>query len=146
MAIRIPWDKYEAALMLDYCIKVENKVLSRDEAVSIVSQRLRRRAIVAGLEIDDVFRNENGISMQYSAMRNCYIGKKNGLTISKLFYEIVGMQRDDPDAFYQILQEESEIMETSTWQEFLQWIRENYPEQEKSTLSSLMLVNALGLV
>ncbi len=144
MAIRIPWDKYEAALLLDYCIKVENKVLSRDEAVSIVSQRLRRRAIVAGLEIDDVFRNENGISMQYSAMRNCYIGKKNGLTISKLFYEIVGMQRDDPDAFYQILQEESEIMETSTWQEFLQWIQENYPEQEKSTLSSLMLVNALG--
>ena len=55
MAIRIPWDKYEAALLLDYCIKVENKVLSRDEAVSIVSQRLRRRAIVAGLEIDDVF-------------------------------------------------------------------------------------------
>lgn len=144
MAIRIPWDKYEAALLLDYCIKVENKVLSRDEAVSIVSQRLRRRAIVAGHEIDDVFRNENGISMQYSAMRNCYLGKKNGLTISKLFYEIVAMQRDNPDAFYQILQEESEIMETSTWQEFLQWIRENYPEQEKTTLSSLMMVNALG--
>ena len=35
MAIRIPWDKYEAALLLDYCIKVENKVLSRDEAVSL---------------------------------------------------------------------------------------------------------------
>lgn len=144
MAIRIPWDKYEAALLLDYCIKVENKMLSRDEAISTVSQHLRRRAIVAGYEIDDVFRNENGISMQYSAMRNCYLGKKNGLTISKLFYEIVAMQRDNPDAFYQILQEESETMETSIWQEFLQWIQEKYPERIKTTLSSLMMVNALG--
>lgn len=55
MAIRIPWDKYEAALLFDYCIKVENKEISRMEAVSTVSQILRYRAVCNGYEIDDVF-------------------------------------------------------------------------------------------
>ena len=68
IAIRIPWDKYEAALLLDYCIKVENSEISRVEAVSTVSQMLRSRAIRKGYEIDDVFRNENGI--QYADFIN----------------------------------------------------------------------------
>ena len=68
MAIRILWDKYEAALLLFYCIKVENKELSKTEAVSTISQILRKRAIRNGLVIDDVFRNENGIGMQLSSI------------------------------------------------------------------------------
>ena len=76
MSIRIPWDKYEAALLLEYCIKIENKEISMAEAISVVSQLLRNRAIRNGLEIDDVFRNQNGIVMQMSSMRNCYLGKK----------------------------------------------------------------------
>lgn len=144
MAIRIPWDKYEAAILLDYCMKVENHELSRSEAISIVSQILRHRALHNGYVIDDVFRNENGIGMQLSAMRNCFLGKKRGLTISKLFYEVVELQRDNPEAFNQLLQEESKKMETSIWQEFLQWLKEQYKEREKETLNSLMLVNAMG--
>lgn len=144
MAVRIPWDKYEAALLLDYCIKVENGEVSRIEAISIVSQLLRQRAVSNGHEIDDVFRNQNGISMQLSAMKNCYLGKKNGLTISKLFYEIVTLQKNNPASFYKLLQEESDKMETSTWLEFLQWLRNKYPKREKETLYSLMMVNALG--
>lgn len=124
MAIRIPWDKYEAALLLVYCIKVENKELTRKEAVSTVSQILRQRAISAGRKIDDVFRNENGISMQLSAIRNCYLGKEYGLTSSKLFYETVELSKNNPDAFQQILQKESDEMENTIWQEFLQQERE----------------------
>lgn len=144
MANRISWDKYEAALLLDYCIKVENKEISRIEAISTVSQILRNRAIRNGLEIDDVFRNENGIGMQLSSMRNCYLGKKQGLTISKLFYDIVALQKDDQDAFQQILEEESKNMEKSTWQEFLLWLENEHPDKNKETQQALMLVNALG--
>lgn len=67
MAIRIPWDKYEAALLLEYCIKIENRELTRVEAISIVSQILRSRATRNGKKIDDIFRNENGIGMQLSS-------------------------------------------------------------------------------
>jgi len=144
MAIRIPWDKFEAALLLDYCIKVENGEITKVEAVSTVSQILRSRAICKGYEIDDVFRNENGISMQISSMRNCYLGKKQGLTISKLFREIVSVRENNPEAFYQILQEESENMGTSLWQEFLSWLKQECPKRERDTLSALMMVNALG--
>ncbi len=144
MAIRIPWDKFEAALLLDYCIKVENGEISKTEAVTTVSQILRSRAIRKGYEIDDVFRNENGISMQISSMRNCYLGKEQGLTISKLFYETVSLRNNNPEAFNQILQEESENMGTSLWQKFLSWLKQEYPKRERDTLSALMMVNALG--
>jgi hypothetical protein len=144
MAIRIPWDKYEAALLLDYCIKVENGEISKAEAVSTVSRVLRSRATRKGYEIDDVFRNENGISMQISSMRNCYLGKNQGLTISKLFFETVNLQKNDPEAFNQVLQEKSDNMETSLWQKFLLWLKQEFPKRERDTLSALMMVNALG--
>ena len=144
MNMRIPWDKYEAAILLDYCIKVENGDISRNEAIATVSQVLRQRAISAGHKINDVFRNENGISMQLSAMRNCYLGKKSGLTISKLFYEIVELQKNNPIAFYKLLKEEPGKTETSTWQQFLQWLRNKYPKDEKNILHSLMMVGAIG--
>lgn len=144
MAIRIPWDKYEAALLLDYCMKVEDKVLTRTEAISTVSQVLRNRAIHNGLAIDDVFRNENGIGMQLSSMRNCYLGKKQGLTISKLFYDIVALQKDDRAAFQQILEEESENMEISAWQKFLLWLGEKHSDKNKEIQKVLMLVSVLG--
>ena len=57
MAVRIPWDKYETAILIDACIKVQNNILSKEIAVSEVSADLRRLAISRGYEIDDVFRN-----------------------------------------------------------------------------------------
>lgn len=64
MAERILWDEYEAAILLDALIQVLNGTISRSDAVSAVSAELRRRARRKGLKIDDVFRNENGISWQ----------------------------------------------------------------------------------
>ena len=95
MAIRIPWDKYESAVLLDACLRVEQGVISRSSAITYVSNTLRKRAISNGLEIDDIFRNENGISMQFSAMANCLHHKSAGLTISKLFRETVELYESD---------------------------------------------------
>lgn len=71
MALRIPWDKQETALLIDTYLRVKNKELSRQEAVKEVSALLTQRAVLSGIEIDEKFRNENGISMQ---MRNDKIG------------------------------------------------------------------------
>ena len=62
MALRIPWDKQETALLIDAYLRLKNKELSQQEAVKEVSTLLRRRAILSGMEIDDVFRNTNGIT------------------------------------------------------------------------------------
>jgi len=145
MAIRVPWDKYEAAVLLDYILKVENGVFSRSEAVSIVSDKLRQRAIINGMEIDEYYRNENGISMQMSALRNCFLGIERGLTISTLFREIVALYKTDRPAFYSILQEELSQMNNTAWQEFLLWLKDTHPAHEKEIIASLTTINMLGL-
>lgn len=75
MAIRISWDKYEAAILLYACINVLNKEISRNDAVKMVSDKLRARALKNGIEIDDKFRNTNGIALQMSAMMSLLIEK-----------------------------------------------------------------------
>ena len=61
-ALRIPWDIEEAVLMLDMLLKSIDGKLTRKEAIHQVSEKLRRRAVNRGIEIDEIFRNENGIT------------------------------------------------------------------------------------
>lgn len=145
MAIRIMWDEYEVALLLDYVIRIENGMINRQDAVSAVSDKLRNRAISKGLEIDDSFRNENGISMQMSALRNCYLGVEQGLSISKLFREIVALYRNDRVAFENILQEEWAQLNGTVWQEFLLWLKKTHPASEMETIAAISIVSAFGL-
>ena len=76
MALRIPWDIEEAVLMLDMLLKSLDGKLTRKEAIRQVSEKLRRRAVNRGIEFDDIFRNENGITFQMSALEVAYTGKK----------------------------------------------------------------------
>lgn len=144
MAIRIPWDQYESAFLLYYCLEIEQKNISCKEAITLISQKLRARAVAKGYEIDNIFRNENGISMQLSAMRNCYLGKVQGLKFSKLFQDVVKLYHENRVAFQQILQEDSPNMTESKWQKFLHWLKCNYPEKERETISALTMVNMFG--
>ena len=48
MAIRIPWDKHEAAILLDVCLAVIENKISRTDAVLKVSKTLREKAIKKG--------------------------------------------------------------------------------------------------
>lgn len=140
-----PWDRYEAALLLSYCLKIEAGDIPRKEAVDIVSNTLRKRAEVQGVEIDETFRNTNGISMQMSAIRNCYLGKDHGLAGSKLFHEMVDLYKSNHDALEQILQGESDKVNRSIWQEFLLWLKEAVPDKEKEIVTSLAAVSMLAL-
>lgn len=106
MAVRIPWDKYETAILIDACIKVQNNILSKESAVSEVSADLRKLAISRGYEIDDIFRNENGISMQMTIMSTLLQNKPSGLhNASKLFSDIRDIYINDHNAYTQILAE-----------------------------------------
>ena len=136
-----PWDRYEVAFLLNYFLKTEAGDVSRKEAVEIVSNTLRKRAIARGIELDETFRNRNGISMQMSAIRNCYFGKNQGLAGSKLFRETVALYKSDHDALERILQEESDKVNSSIWQEFLLWLKETTPDKEKEIVASLAMVS-----
>lgn len=138
MAVRILWDKYEVAYLLKACIDVENGLITRADAVSAVSKHLRQRAINRGEKIDDIFRNENGINMQFAALSNCYHGKQSGLTISKLFRDIVSLYKSDRGSFNQILEKEAMHVNVATWQDFLTKLKLSHGEKNVNEIVSLL--------
>ena len=104
MAVRIPWDQYETSLLIDAYIKVCNNELERKEAVKNLSDLLRKYALRIGMEIDDIYRNENGISLQMKAIEELFgIHTSLGKNHSKLFEEMVELYKNDKPTFMKIL-------------------------------------------
>lgn len=66
--ITTPWNKYEIALLIDACKRIKDGKISRKDAITQLSRRLRAKAIAQGSTISDKYRNENGISWQISNM------------------------------------------------------------------------------
>ena len=79
MAIRIPWDEYETAILISACVDYNAGKCTKKEAIKYVSQTLRKRAEKNGIEIDDVFRNKNGITMQFMLVNELLTQEKCGL-------------------------------------------------------------------
>lgn len=109
MAIRIPWDEHEAAILLDACLEVIDNKISRADAVLKVSRTLREKAIKNGIVIDSIYRNENGISMQMNIMTALILETSSGLHgASKVFIDIVHLYKNNPAQFQKILEEANE--------------------------------------
>lgn len=106
MAMRIPWDKYETAILIDTCIQVINDKTDKNTAIKIVSEKLRKRAVNSGITIDSVYRNETGIRMQMNAIMSLIQDERPGLNnVSKLFYEMLELYRTEYSTFSAILKE-----------------------------------------
>ena len=125
MALRIPWDKQETALLIDAYLKVKNKELSQQDAIKEVSTLLRRRAILSGIEIDEIFRNENGISMQMKIIGGLVDEKPSGLhSATKMFTEMVALYKTKRSEFDKILiQAKGEcVMQVNVQEKFFAWL------------------------
>lgn len=129
MALRIPWDIEEAVLMLDMLLKSIDGKLTRKEAIHQVSEKLRRRAVNRGIEIDEIFRNENGITFQMSALEVAYTGIKTKLKQpSKLFVETVNLYRNHRELYEKILKEAENVVEPKSVQdEFYSYLTKQKP-------------------
>lgn len=129
MALRIPWDIEEAVLMLDMLLKSIDGKLTRKEAIRQVSEKLRRRAVNRGITIDDIFRNENGITFQMSALEVAYTRRKTKLKQpTKLFVETVNLYRNNRELYEEILKEAENVVEpTSVQDEFCSYLSMQMP-------------------
>ena len=104
MALRIPWDVYETAILIDACVRVQNNEIDRWDAVTEVSTLLRRRAVNLGINIDDIYRNTNGISMQMISINGLLDENAYKLrNASKVFRDAVDMYNMYPSKFEEIL-------------------------------------------
>ena len=125
MALRIPWDKKETAILIEAYLRVKNKELSQQNAVKEVSTLLRRRAVLSGIEIDEIFRNENGISMQMKIIGGLVDEKPSGLhSATKLFIDMVTLYKTRRSVFDEILiQAKGEcVMQVNVQDKFFAWL------------------------
>lgn len=98
--INIPWNEFEAVLLVEACSKVISGEASKSDVIPDLSCRLRERMINQGLEVNDTYRNENGIALQLSAMQYIMTNGENGLPGgSALFAKMATLWLEDRESF-----------------------------------------------
>lgn len=124
------WDIYEAAILLEAYLKVRDGILSRQEAIKDVSRALRIIAINQGAIIDEVYRDENGISYQFQRMDSAFSRKEVILPSTKLFDEIVELYTNKRNKYDAILSEAHDLIESqkTVAELFKDWLSCNYPK------------------
>ena len=105
MPKQVPFTEYEAALLLDAYLKTLSGEKGRIESARDCSVQLRQMALNAGSEIDDIYRNVNGISFQMASMESAYQGHTIMKPATRLFTEIVLLYRNDAARYQQLLKE-----------------------------------------
>lgn len=82
-----------------------------------------------GIEIDEIFRNENGITFQMSALEVAYTGIKTKLKQpSKLFVETVNLYSNHREFYEKILKEAENVVEPKSVQdEFYSYLTKQKP-------------------
>lgn len=100
------WNKHEVALLIDTYLKVTEKGIEKLPALIELSRRLRSIATNTGAEIDDTYRNLNGMQWQYAFIERAFQEKGIGSHMPpKLFLEMVRTYKTQPDVFNTVLLE-----------------------------------------
>lgn len=105
MARQLPWNRYEVALLLDAYLRIQEEPQKEKDILADLSKNLRKRAIHLGYTIDAVFRNENGMSLQYQRMKFLMTNSAYGFDgpVSRCFHEVVDIYKKDRDWYQMIL-------------------------------------------
>ena len=100
---RVIWE--EAALLVDTYRRIEAAPSQKNELLHQLSDVLRKRAISNGLEIDERFRNFNGMKFQYELLRYLMTDGEQGLpgNVAKTIAEMAEIYRSEPEKFENIL-------------------------------------------
>lgn len=106
------WNIYEAVILLDGYLEVKNKKISRSRAIENVSKDLRQMAINKGIEIDNIYRNKNGISYQIQSMDSAFQGHKIYVPATRLFKETVTMYREERPKYEETLRKAKYMIAT----------------------------------
>ena len=125
------WDIYEAAILLDGYLETQQKCQPRIQIIKRVSEQLRNMAINRGKVIDEVYRNENGISYQMQSMDSAYKAQNVYVPATRLFKEVVQLYRTDTGRYFDILEEAKRMVaaKQNNKEAFLVWAASVLPAQ-----------------
>ncbi|MCD7836891.1 MAG: hypothetical protein LUG83_09660 [Lachnospiraceae bacterium] len=146
MAARIPWNQSEAILLVDAYFMIKKRAISRKLAVQLVSEELRKKALLSKAKIDDVFRNTNGINMRFYEIQYIDSDNKTGLkNTSKLFVETVKMYSDNARDFQSKYNDAIKEIYGNAVSAFTQWVNSSkYYEARKPIEYSLRILETIG--
>lgn len=111
---RISWTKHEAVVLLDACIEIISNESRRTEIIQRVSNELRQMARNNGLEIDDVYRNINGIQFQMKSMESAFWGKTIVKPSTALFREVTELYKENRAGYETLLTEAKNMISGNT--------------------------------
>ncbi len=113
MANQRPWDIGESIMLLEAYLKIEMYPSRRHVILKQLSADLRARAEKSGMKIDAVFRNVNGMNLQYERFRYMMTDGKHGFRgpIPKNFLEARVLYEKNRPAYEKILQEARPVEE-----------------------------------
>lgn len=146
MSIRVPWDKYEAAILLDGWLRVKEGI-PRNEVVTLVSYKLRKKAANQGIAIDSVFRNTNGINFQLMSMASAFEASDMGKAPSKLFMEVADLYHNDYASYSELIEEAMQMLEgTSELRDsFIQFLHKQAPDKEDKVLAAIKSIDEFAI-
>lgn len=140
------WDIYEVVLLIEAYYKIEN---GEDRLITLqtLSQELRQLALNGGYEIDDKFRNLNGVQWQMGFIRLALNKTEfESRKPPKIFIEGVELYKKNREEYFATLRkarmllkkEKQEMVLESTKTQFIEWLR-GYKEKKCAELIFLDL-------
>ena len=92
-------------MLVDTYRRIEAAPSQKNELLHQLSNVLRKRAISNGLEIDERFRNFNGMKFQYELLRYLMTDGEQVLpgNVAKTIAEMAEIYRSEPEKFEKIL-------------------------------------------
>ena len=135
------WDIYETVILLEGYLETLQGIQSKSQIIKRISAGLRRMAINRGVEIDDVYRNENGVSYQIQSMDSAFKGQKVYVPATKLFTDAVALYRTDNEGYQKILGEAKGMItvKKNSREAFLAWAKSAFPAQRCKWLEENIL-------
>lgn len=111
---RVPWDKYESALLFN---AYENIVSGKDFKVEALklSNTLRQYAVNRGMKIDDTYRNVNGMNTHLAQVQYLFTEGRKGLpSSSKSTREMYKLYQSNYEDYLSLLKEAIRLSKTPT--------------------------------
>ena len=135
------WDIYEAVILLDGYLDTLRTNRLKAQIVKRISADLRRMAVNRGFEIDNIYRNENGVSYQIQSMDSAYKGKKVYVPATRLFKETIEMYRTDTEKYFKILKEAKSMVaaKQNNKEAFLAWAASTFSAHRYKWIEKNML-------
>lgn len=113
-AIRIPWDRYEVALLFEAYLATD-KGENLQTVAQKLSQSLRGLARYRGVVFDETYRNENGMRMQLSNVQYLFTNGQRGLSgTTSMIRQMYETYRNHPEEYQAILEEAHDLIRLAT--------------------------------